>query len=236
MARASAELIADYEVEIAGDDLPEPSWNIAPTTRIPVLIDAAPRASDDEAATAPPARRLEGARWGLVPPWARDVSVGVRAFNARSETAASKPTFRAAVARRRAVVPTSGYYEWHTGPEGKQPYFLHLDTGDLLMAGLYEWWRDPAIPDAPWLLSATILTREATGDLAGIHHRMPVFLDRDRLDEWLDPAVKGDDGLVTAFAQHGAEVAERVAFHAVDRTVGNVRNNGPELVEPVAEA
>lgn len=235
MARASAELIADYAVDVAGDDLPQPSWNIAPTTRIPVILDAAPRASDDTATTAEPTRRLEGARWGLVPPWAKDVSVGVRAFNARSETAASKPTFRAAVASRRAVVPASGYYEWHTGPDGKQPYYIHLGEGDLLMAGLYEWWRDPNVPDASWLLSATILTQDATGDLAEIHPRMPVFLDRDRLDAWIDPAVRGDDGLVRDFAQHGVEVAARVQHHAVDRAVGNVRNNGPELIEQVEE-
>lgn len=244
VARASADLIADYGVDLAGDDLPEPSWNIAPTTRIPVLIDTAPRASGtddsdaaadgDAASPGTVARRLEGARWGLVPTWAKDISVGVRSFNARSETAASKPTFRTAVAKRRAIVPTTGYYEWHTGPDGaKQPHFIHVESGDLLMAGLYEWWRDPAAPDAPWLLSASILTREAVGELATIHHRMPVFVDRDRMDEWLDPEVKGDDGLVSSFAEHGAEVASHLAHHPVDRAVGNVRNNGPELIEPI---
>ena len=246
VARASAELIADYGVDLPGDDLPEPRWNIAPTTRIPVLIDTVPRASaaGDADASAPgesapqaARRRLEGAHWGLVPRWAKDASVGVRAFNARSETAATKPTFRAAVAARRAVVPTSGYYEWHKLPDGtKQPHFLHLPEGDLLMAGLYEWWQDPADPQAPWLLSATILTRAATPELAVIHDRMPVFLDRERLDEWLDPGTKGDDGLVAAFAEHGGEVARRVVHRPVDRRVGNVRNEGPELIDPLDPA
>lgn len=231
MARASGELIADYGIDDAADDLPAPSWNIAPTARIPVIVDAVPRDAGDDAE---PRRRLEGARWGLVPTWANDVSVGVRAFNARSETAASKPTFRAAVRSRRAAIPSTGYYEWKTAPDRrKQPYFIHPPSGDLLLAGLYEWWRDPADPDSPWLLSATILTRQAEGHLAGIHDRMPVFLSRDRLDEWLDPATTGDDGLVRAVAEHGADVAATLVPDAVDPRVGNVRENGPELIEPV---
>lgn len=241
VARASAELIAQYGVDLAGENLPEPSWNIPPTTQIPVLIDsvqgqqpdadAEAHARDDDART----RRLESARWGLVPRWAKDLSVGVRAFNARSETAASKPTFRAAVARRRAAIPATGYYEWHTRPDGtKQPHFIHRTDGDLVMAGLYEWWRDPSTPEGEWVLSTSILTREATGELASIHHRMPVFLDHERLDEWLDPRLEGNDALVRAFAEHGADVAELTTHYPVDPRVGNVRVNGPELIAPVA--
>ncbi|GGA74858.1 DUF159 family protein [Pseudoclavibacter endophyticus] len=246
MARASADLIADYGIDEAGEDLPPPSWNIAPTTSIPIIVDSAGRASTsaDEGAAgeagtpAARVRRLAAAKWGLVPPWANDASVGIRAFNARSETAAAKPTFRTAVARRRAVVPASGYYEWHTGPDKvKQPHFIFRRDGDLLMAALYEWWRDPAATadsaEAPWLLSASILTREATGELANVHHRMPVFLDRERMDEWLDPAVTGDNGLVAAIAEHGAEVAARTTLYPVDRAVGDVRSNGPHLLAPL---
>lgn len=252
VARASSELIADYGVTDPGDDLPEPSWNIAPTTRIPVLIDSPPRASgsaradgdidehDDANGDRQPAmgriRRLEGAKWGLVPAWAKDESVGVRSFNARSETAASKPTFRTAVAKRRAVVPATGYYEWRKAPDGtKQPFFIHRSEGDLLLAGLYEWWRAPGDAAAPWLLSATILTRAATGELATIHDRMPVFLERDRLDEWLDPATTGDDGLVHSIAEQGGRIAHALEFYAVDRRVGNVRNDDPSLMAPAAE-
>lgn len=231
VARASADLIADYDVDEAGDDLPGPSWNIAPTTRIPILVDAVPR---DAPEGSDAVRRLEGAKWGLVPTWAKDVSVGVRAFNARSETAASKPTFRAAVKARRAVVPATGYYEWRTGPDTqKQPFFIHPASGDLLMAALYEWWRDPADAESPWLLSATILTRAASGELAGIHDRMPVFLARERIDEWLDPSTTGDDGLVHAVAERGADVAESLVADAVDRRVGNVRENDPGLIDPL---
>ena len=238
VARASADLAAELDIERAGDDEPRASYNVAPTTRIPIVVEA--KAPDDEAEQwgPGPIRRLELAKWGLVPTWAKDESVGVRAFNARSETAAVKPTFRAAVKRRRAAIPVDGYYEWRKLPGGaKQPYFVHLEgatVGEgepLLLAGLYEWWRSPA---DEWLLSATILTRDSTpGPLAELHDRIPVLLDRGDLDEWLDPAAVGDAGMLGDFAARAASVAERLAMHPVDRRVGNVRENDPGLVSPI---
>ena len=238
VARASAELAAELDVDRVSDEELRPSYNVAPTTRIPIVVEA--KAPDVEAEQwgAEPIRRLELAKWGLVPTWAKDESVGVRAFNARSETAAVKPTFRAAVKRRRAAIPVDGYYEWRKLPGGAtQPYFVHLDgavVGEgapLLLAGLYEWWRSPA---DEWLLSATILTRESMpGPLAELHDRVPVFLDRDDLGEWLDPANLGDAALLGDFAGRAALVAERLAMHPVARRVGNVRENDDALVEPV---
>ena len=235
IARASSELIAEYDVEIVGDNLPEPSWNIAPTTRIPILLDAPPRGAGSRAARAQ--RRLEGARWGLVPRWAKAVGGGPPTFNARSETAAAKPTFRAAVATRRTAVPATGYYEWQKLPDGaKQPYFIHPEGLSLLMAGLYEWWRNPADDTAPWLLSTTILTRAATGELARVHDRMPVFLADDDLEWWLTPATTGDDGLVHEAAERGARLAETLRCDAVNPRVGNVRANDPSLIDPIDTA
>lgn len=233
VARASGELAADYNAEHIGDDVPEPSFNHAPTTRIPIVV--ASRGRDDEEDAAP-VTRLEGASWGLIPSWAKDPRVGVRAFNARSETAATKPTFRAAVAKRRAVIPVTGYYEWETLADGsKRPFFFTPgDGGTFPLAGLYEWWKDPAADgDDAWVLSASILTRESTGHLARVHDRMPVFLRRDAVADWIDPDAQNGAELLAHVAAEGDEVAQEITGYEVDRAVGNVRRNGPELIEPV---
>ena len=223
-----------FDVDRSADDLPGPSFNIAPTDRVPIVLDTIPKGADPEDE---PVRRLEAARWGLVPPWAKDVKVGVTAFNARIESAAEKAHFKNAVKKRRAIVPATGYYEWKTVDDIKTPHFIHLPEGELFVfAGLYEWWRNPAEgDDSPdkWLLSTSILTREATGELAGIHDRMPVFLSPELLDEWLDPHTEGEEDLLAEISHGGEEMAERVEFHVVDRAVGNVRNNSPELIQPV---
>lgn len=267
VARASGELAAEFDVDRVADDPAGTSYNFAPTTRIPLIVDtraedadtgaedgaeggagvagpgagsvADPAADSAGAAAERPRtpgsrriRRLEAARWGLIPSWAKDPSVGVRAFNARSETAAVKPTFRAAVTARRGMVPADGYYEWRKRNDGdRQPFYIHpADGSSLPLAALYEWWREP---DGGWLLSASILTRAATGDLAAIHDRMPVFLDRSDLDLWLDPTRHGDAELVEEIAIRGAEIAPRLTLTPVGSAVGNVRNDGPDLIRPV---
>ena len=234
VAGAAGDLVSLFDVDLPAEDLPGPSWNIAPTDRVPIVLDSIPKGDD---AGDVPVRRLEGARWGLVPGWAKDVSVGVTAFNARIETAAEKSHFKNAVKKRRAVVPADGYYEWRTVDGIKTPHFIHLPAGELFVfAGLYEWWRNPAAADdSPdkWLLSTSILTRGSTGELAGIHDRMPVFLEESLVDEWLDPHTEGSQELLDEVAAGGAEVAERAEFYEVDRAVGNVRNNSPQLIEPL---
>lgn len=233
VARATAELAVELEIDrVTEEDMPI-SYNVAPTARIPIVVEAAAPAGEVDEYGSDPIRRLEAAKWGLVPTWAKDETVGVRAFNARSETAAEKPTFRAAVKQRRAAIPVDGYYEWRKGHDGaKQPYFIHPEDGSLLLfAGLYEWWKSPA---EEWLLSATILTRASTpGEMADLHDRMPVFLAREDLDEWIDPAVKGSKDLVLDFAERGGALADRLVLDAVDRRVGNVRENDPDLIRPL---
>lgn len=234
VAGAAAELVALFDVDLPAERLPEASWNIAPTDRISIVIDTMPKGS---APDAEPVRRLEAARWGLVPPWATDISIGATAINARIESALEKPLFMNAVKKRRAIVPATGYYEWTTVDGVKIPNFIHLPDGELLVfAGLYEWWRNPgAADDSPdkWLLSTSILTQEATRDLAGIHDRMPVFLDPSLIDEWLDPSAEGSAELLDEVAAGGAELANMVEFHEVGRAVGNVKNNSPQLAEPI---
>jgi putative SOS response-associated peptidase YedK len=221
MATPASDLVALFEVDEQGE-LPAASWNIPPTTTVPIVVEPAPR--DDS----PPVRRLEPARWGLVPAWADDPSVGSRAFNARAETAASKPMFRDAVRERRALVPADGWFEWQQRGEAKVPFYIH-DERPLSFAGLYAWWKQP---DGSWLLSTTILTTAASGALADIHERMPVVVSPEMRDAWLDPGEDGEAALEAVVAE-AASVAEALAMHEVDRRVGSVREEGASLIEPV---
>ncbi|MFD2675465.1 SOS response-associated peptidase [Gulosibacter bifidus] len=238
VAKASSDLAVEFDIDRVSDTEFTPSYNIAPTTSVPVIVQAPAPAEEVDTYGPGPIRRLEVAKWGLVPGWARDASVASRAFNARSETAAVKPTFRAAVKRRRAVIPASGYYEWQTGADGtKQPYYVHPAEGgadaSLCFAGLYEWWQNP---EGEWLLSTTILTREApAGRMRELHHRIPVFCTAADIDEWCDPALAGSAELVADFAERSLALTDSLALRAVDRRVGNVRERGPELIAPMAD-
>jgi putative SOS response-associated peptidase YedK len=234
MARASSDLVPLFDVDVSGDSLPDPSWNIAPTRQVTVLIDAAPRGDD---AGGPPVRRLAAARWGLVPS-ASDGPAGPPVFNARSETAAEKPMFREALVSRRALVPATGWYEWQALPDGrKRPVAVRLpDDEVLLFAALYEWWRDPrAEVGSPsrWLLSTTVLTRASSGPLADVHDRMPVLVGADVMDDWLDPEAEGDDDLLQGVAGLSDEIASRLVVHEVSPDVGSVANDSPALLLPV---
>ena len=148
----------------------EPSWNVAPTDDVWAVLERRPRGAGEDA---PPARMLRPLRWGLVPSWAKDPRTGARLINARVETVHEKPAFRRAFVKRRCLLPADGVYEWEqvrdetSGKVRKQPYFIHPEDGGVLaLAGLYEFWRDPAVKDdddpAAWLLSCTIITTEAT--------------------------------------------------------------------------
>lgn len=230
VASVGSELVGVLRVDVAGDDLPAPSYNVAPTDRVAIVLDSAK--------TDPPTRRLEAARWGLVPAWAKDPSIGARAFNARSEEVEDKPMFRQALIKRRAVVPASGYYEWKTEDGAKTPHYIHpADDAPLLFAGLYEWWRDPGKADddpARWMLSFTIMTRDAVGPLGSIHDRMPLFLDADHADAWLDTETDNVGDILDAAIDAAPALAETLDVRVVGRAVGNVRNNGPELIAPTA--
>jgi putative SOS response-associated peptidase YedK len=168
--------------------------------------------------------------------------VGNRLINARVETAVEKPSFRQAFAKRRCILPASGYYEWQQQPankEGgktaKQPYFIHRpDRGTLAMAGLYELWRDPSRerddPEA-WLWSVTVLTTDATDELGQIHDRAPLIVPVGAYDAWLAPQPGDTDEL------RGLLVPATVGMHAdaVSTAVNNVRNQGPDLIKPLPD-
>ena len=222
----ASDLAAMFDVEHEGENLPEPSWNIKPTEQIPIVLESAKSGSV--------VRRLEAARWSLVPIFASALVSTFPTFNARSETVGEKATFQPSLASRRALVPATGYYEWHTEGAVKTPYFVHSDDGlPLALAGLYAWWRNPALAEddpARWVLSATILTQEASGRLRGLHERMPVVLPEETWDQWLDPHTVGDQEFVDAAVGASAESVEGLRFHEVAPLTGD----GPELIEPVA--
>lgn len=230
---SDSDLAAEFDVDDVVDDDPGPSWNVAPTDPVRVIVQRAPRGA------APPesVRALRTARWGLVPSWSRDRKGGARMINARIESVTEKRAFKAAAARRRCLVPALGYYEWQKTGKGKIPHFLHDPDGRLLaMAGLYEFWRDPTLPDQDpnrWLLSCTIITQQA-GDLVGeIHDRNPVVIPPVLRDAWLD--CSGDDPATAARLLDRIPEA-RLLPDVVSKAVGNVKNNGPELIEPVEAA
>lgn len=234
VAGPASGLIGLFDVDLPAAGLPDPSWNIAPGARVPIIIDTMPKGSEPDAE---PVRRLEAARWGLVPPWAKDVAIGATAFIAHIESADEDPHFANAVTKRRGVVPATGYYEWRLVDGVKVPHFIHLPGNEtLVFAALYEWWRNPAAADESpdkWLLSAAILTRAATGSLAGIHDRMPVFLDPSLVDEWLDPSSAGSAELLDEVAAGAAGLAESLEFHAVGPAVDDLANDSPQLAEPL---
>ncbi|MGQ0464112.1 MAG: SOS response-associated peptidase [Sporichthyaceae bacterium] len=228
------------EFEVASLDLAEPlepDYNVAPTKPVYAVVT---RRGRDEPADADPTRRLTVLQWGLVPFWSKDPKGGARMINARIETAAEKPAFREAFAKRRCLLPADGYYEWYSNPEAKapkQPFFIRARDGrPLAMAGLYEFWRDPTRErDDPlaWLRTCTVLTTTATDAVGHIHDRQPMFVPPQAWTQWLDPAAADRAALtdlLSRFPPAGLEA------YPVTTAVNNHRNNGPELLEPLAAA
>ncbi len=193
----------------------EPRYNIAPSLSILAVREnaAGQRLSDHY-------------RWGLIPGWAKDPSIGNRLVNARGETIADKPAFRAAFEHWRCVVPASGFFEWKTTRSGKQPYYIRPKGKELFgLAGVTELWRGP---DGP-VRTVCLITTEPNELLCGIHDRMPVIVSPEDYSAWLDVANNKPDQLKRFIQSYPAK---RMAVHPVSKAVSNARNEGPELVEP----
>lgn len=215
----------------------EPDYNVAPTKPVYAVLERP--GHDGQAGGAAAIRQLRVLRWGLVPSWAKDQSLGSKLINARVETVAVKPAFRRAFARRRCLLPADGYYEWQARDSRgartrKQPFFISARGGrSLAMAGIYELWCLPGLPaghpDA-WLWTASIITTRATDGLGHIHDRMPMVVGRDHWARWLDPA-HTDPREVLDLLVPAASVGLDV--RPVSPAVGDVRNNGPGLIDPV---
>lgn len=203
-----------------------PDHNVPPRGRLPLVW--------EQADVEPTTRLLGTARWGLVPAWAKDPSVGDRMFNARAETVAEKPSFRAAFKRRRCLVPIDGFYEWGppTPASGakKQPWYVRRDDGDpLVLAGLWELHGGNG-GDESQVRTCTVITVPANEDLSPIHHRMPALLPADAWDTWLDP---GHDDPAALSAMLTSAPGGLLARHPVGLAVGNPRNKGRHLADPL---
>jgi putative SOS response-associated peptidase YedK len=226
-ARSDSEIASELGVKKVVDDEPRPSWNVAPTQQRRIVVERGE--SDDHEAT----RTLRTSRWGLMPAWAKDIKIGHRLINARSETLLSKPAFRSAAVRRRALIPADGYFEWEKVDGKKVPYFLHHPDETLMtFGGLYELWpepeRDTDDPDR-WMWTYTIITRPAQDSLGHIHDRAPLVIPTEQWSDWLDPTNTERDAIAELIdAIPDPELAPR----RVGSAVGSVRNNSPDLVTP----
>ena len=229
-SRDPDDLVEEFEVDERPAARLPASYNVAPTQDVYAVLERAPRGEPE----APARRSLRVVRWGLVPSWAKNPTIGNRMINARMETVAEKPAFRKAFAARRCLLPADGYFEWYGEVKGrKQPFFIRPADGDVLaMAGLYELWRDPGAPEGedPWLWSTTVLTTRATDDLGRIHDRMPLLVEKPRYDEWLDPSRSDPDSLARLLVPAAPGL---LTAYPVSTEVNNVKNNDPALVEPI---
>lgn len=198
-------------------DFPD-RYNIAPSASVAIVRQA------------PDGRRLADVlRWGLIPHWAKDATIGAKLINARGESVAEKPSFRSAYRHRRCIVPASGFYEWKAipGQTWKQPYFARLKAGDPMgMGGLWESWTSP---DGEIVRTFCIVTRAANDVMRPIHDRMPVILSREAWPTWLDP----DADLATVNALVASAPSDSMEIWPVSRKVGKASEDGPELIQPL---
>lgn len=192
-----------------------PRYNIAPTQPVPVIV----------AENGSP--HFDAFRWGLIPSWAKDPRIGNKLINARAETIAEKPSFRAAFRRRRCLIPADGFFEWQKTPHGKQPVFIHLkNRRPLAFAGLWERWFSP---DGSEILSCTIITTAPNDLLAEVHNRMPVILPPDARNLWLDDS-QSPQNLLSLLKPYPAP---EMAFYPVSKLVNSPANDDPACVEPL---
>jgi putative SOS response-associated peptidase YedK len=198
--------------KLSGDVSISPSWNIAPSTRICSIT------ADEEQR-----RHLSLMKWGLIPSWAKDVTIGSKLNNARGETVAEKPSFRTSFKFSRCIIPASGFFEWKTEDGVKQPYYISFKSGEpMAFAGLWSKWND--------IDSCCIITTSANSLMEPIHDRMPVILDVEQWATWLSPGVKQTDMLLPMIRPHDAEVMQAWPVSKDLNRVG-LRNDAG-LVEP----
>lgn len=217
------ELAKYFDVEQVAEKVLEPSFNVAPSNDIYVVLEQGG------------ARKLDAFHWGLIPFWAKDVKTGLKMINARAETVTSSGAYKHAFKKRRCIIPADGFYEWRpvAGANAKQwqPYFIRrLDGEPLAFAGVWESWYDPTQDVPERLRSCAIVTTVANDELAPLHHRMPVVLPAPVWDRWLDPSEHDVDAMrALCVPLPDGELR----FHPVSTLVNKPDNNGPELVEEV---
>jgi putative SOS response-associated peptidase YedK len=212
------QIIEDYFDTASGEEDWSPRYNIAPTQPVPVV-----RQKPKE-----PIRELSLMRWGLIPPWAKDSSVAAKMINARSETASTKPAFRDALRFRRCLIPADGFYEWSRTGKARQPYCFEVNDGELFaFAGLWDGWKDPS---GQWVKTCLILTTAANAVASTIHDRMPVILDPDGYDLWLDPGMSDVGAASDLLKPYDARL---MRCYPVSTRINHVTNDDEECSRPV---
>lgn len=217
-------------LDATGGAAPGADFNVAPTKRVLTVVQRHPQDETGEADLERTERSIRVMRWGLVPFWAKDKSIGSRMINAKSETVTSKPAFRSSIKRYRCLVPADGWYEWKREGGKKQPFFMTPPDGSsLAMAGIYSTWREN--DEAEPLVTCSVLTAAAVGQLTEVHDRMPLLLPQGAWSHWLDPDQPDVSDLLRP---PSPDVAESLEVRPVSTAVNNVRNNGAELLERVS--
>jgi putative SOS response-associated peptidase YedK len=206
----------NFNIQTAEAEIP-PNFNVAPTQEILTII------KDDNE------NKLERFHWGLVPFWAKDVSVGSRMINARAETVASKPSFRNAFKKRRCLIPASGFYEWKGEKGHKQPYYIIIPTDEpFAFAGLWETWTDK--DDDSIYKSCTIITTAASKSIVELHNRMPVILNPEVYEKWLNAEIQKPKELESILKDGSIN---EMKYHPVSKLVNSVKNNDPNCIKPI---
>jgi putative SOS response-associated peptidase YedK len=212
------QIIEEHFDSVSGDDEWVPRYNIAPTQPILVI-----RQNPKE-----PVRELSLMKWGLIPSWAKDSSGAAQMINARSETAATKPAFRDALKSRRCLIPADGFYEWKRDGKTKQPYCFEVNDGELFaFAGIWDRWKDPS---GSWIKSCSILTTTPNAVTASVHDRMPVILDADGYNLWLDPGMKDVSAASELLKPYDARL---MRCYPVSSRVNSVGNDDEECARPL---
>jgi putative SOS response-associated peptidase YedK len=202
----------------SGEEDWNPRYNIAPTQPVPVI-----RQNPRE-----PSREWSLFRWGLIPSWASDSSGAARMINARSETAGTKPAFRDALKSRRCLIPADGFYEWLRVGKTKQPYCFEVGNAEMFaFAGIWERWKDPS---GNWVKTCSILTTTPNAVTSAVHDRMPVILDPDSYDLWLDPGMQDVSAASEMLKPYGAQFMRR---YPISTRINHVANDDEECSAPV---
>lgn len=212
LALSFEEALAQLNLELPDFDF-EPRYNIAPSQRLPIILNEAPQ-------------EVQLLRWGLIPSWAKDPKIGYKMINARAETLGQKPAFRQAFQQRRCLVPADGFYEWQKNYSGKHPHHIHLkDRSVMTFAGLWEIWKDA---EGRPIRSFTVITTTPNTLMEPIHDRMPAIIPPEERPHWLAP--DQDPELLQNMLR--PYPTEQMAATPVSSKVGNVRNDNPSLIEP----
>ena len=198
-----------------------PNYNVTPTQKILTIIK-----HDNE-------NKLEKLHWGLVPFWAKDVTIGSRMINARAETVSQKPSFRNAFRKRRCLIPVDGFYEWKGEKGNKQPYYVFIPSGEpFAFAGLWETWIDQKSDEESVYNSCTIITTGASESIREIHHRMPAILAPESHEKWLNTDIQDSIELQAIIDD---DLIYDMKYYPVSTLVNSVKNNDPNCIKPIDE-